>query len=123
MSDVPEIEVVEVGAEVGEAIEAAHVARTLLDLDVKIDADNRIFVTGRGLESEWSSDVHVRGTSVDPRAEGARYRARFAEHANAVRQACVGVGADFEQITTDRPLELVLLDLFRARSRRGKGGR
>src|SRR5262245_497323 len=26
---------------------------------------------------------------VDPRAEGARYRARFAEHANAVRQACV----------------------------------
>jgi uncharacterized protein (DUF58 family) len=59
---------------------------------------------------------------VDPRAEGARYRARFTEHANAVRQACVGVGADFEQITTDRPLELVLLDLLRARSRRGKGG-
>jgi uncharacterized protein (DUF58 family) len=59
---------------------------------------------------------------IDPRAEGARYRARFTEHANAVRQACVGVGADFEQIVTDRPLELVLLDLFRARSRRGKGG-
>ncbi len=70
ISDVPEIDVVEVGAEVGEAIEAVHVARTLLDLDIAIEGDNRIFVTGRGLESEWASDIRVRGNTHDPRIEG-----------------------------------------------------
>jgi translocation and assembly module TamB len=70
VSDVPELEVVEVGAEVGAAIETVHVAKTLLDLEIGIIADNRIFVTGRGLESEWASDVHVRGNTHDPRIEG-----------------------------------------------------
>lgn len=57
---------------------------------------------------------------IDPRAAGGTYRARFAAHAAEVRKACVGVGADFEQVTTDRPLELVLFDLLRARLRRGR---
>jgi translocation and assembly module TamB len=70
VSDVPEIEVVEVGAEVAAAIETVHVAKTLLDLEIGIVADNRIFVSGRGLESEWASDLHVRGNTHDPRLEG-----------------------------------------------------
>jgi translocation and assembly module TamB len=70
VSDVPEIEVVEVGAVVSDAIETVHVARTLLALDISIDADNRIFVTGRGLESEWASEIDVRGDTHDPRIEG-----------------------------------------------------
>lgn len=57
---------------------------------------------------------------VDPRAAAADYRARFAAHAAAVREACLGVGADFEPAATDRPLELMLFDLLRARARRGK---
>ncbi len=57
---------------------------------------------------------------IDPRAAGGQYRTRFAAHAAEVRKACVGVGADFEQVTTDRPLELVLFDLLRARARRGR---
>jgi uncharacterized protein (DUF58 family) len=57
---------------------------------------------------------------VDPQAAADTYRARFAAHADEVRKACVGVGADFEQVTTDRPLELVLFDLLRARTRRGR---
>lgn len=69
VSDVPEIQVIEVGAETSaEADRAAH--RVALDLDVAVTGDNRIFVTGRGLESEWSSDIHVRGDTTDPRITG-----------------------------------------------------
>ncbi|MDY3555611.1 DUF58 domain-containing protein [Gemmata sp. JC717] len=57
---------------------------------------------------------------VDPRTAADEYRARFAAHAADVRQECTSAGADFEQITTDRPLELVLFDLLRARARRGR---
>lgn len=60
---------------------------------------------------------------VDPRATADGYRARFAAHAAEVRQACLGVGAEFEQVPTDRPLELVLFDLLRMRAARGRGGR
>lgn len=71
VSDIPEIAVLELGADVeAEAATARHL-RKAIDLDVAVVADNRIFVTGRGLESEWASDLHVRGTTSDPRVEGA----------------------------------------------------
>lgn len=57
---------------------------------------------------------------IDPRTAASEYRERFTAHAAEVRQACVGAGADFEQVTTDRSLELVLFDLLRARLRRGR---
>jgi uncharacterized protein (DUF58 family) len=57
---------------------------------------------------------------IDPRSAAADYRKRFTDHATAVRQACVSAGADFEQLTTDRPLELVLFDLLTIRMRRGR---
>ncbi len=39
-------------------------------LDVTVQADNRIYVTGMGLESEWSADIRVGGTSGAPRITG-----------------------------------------------------
>lgn len=57
---------------------------------------------------------------IDPRTAASEYRRRFTTHAAAVRQACVGAGADFEQMTTSRPLELVLYDLLTIRSKRGR---
>ncbi len=57
---------------------------------------------------------------VDPRTAAREYRTRFEAHAADVRQACVSAGADFEQVTTDRPLELVLFDLLRARAQSGR---
>jgi uncharacterized protein (DUF58 family) len=57
---------------------------------------------------------------IDPRTAASDYRRRFAEHAEELRKVCVSAGADFEQITTDRALELVLFDLLRARARRGR---
>jgi len=35
-------------------------------LDVDLSADNQIYVTGMGLESEWSADIKVRGTTGAP---------------------------------------------------------
>jgi len=39
-------------------------------LDVAVQADNRIYVSGMGLESEWAADLKVRGTSAAPRITG-----------------------------------------------------
>jgi translocation and assembly module TamB len=40
------------------------------DLNLRIDADNRLFVTGMGLESEWRSRITVRGTTLAPDVRG-----------------------------------------------------
>ncbi|MDG2533076.1 translocation/assembly module TamB domain-containing protein [Sphingomonas sp. HITSZ_GF] len=40
------------------------------DLNLRIDADNRLFVTGMGLESEWRSRITVRGTTLSPDVRG-----------------------------------------------------
>ncbi|WP_373490608.1 translocation/assembly module TamB domain-containing protein [Parasphingorhabdus sp.] len=35
-------------------------------LDIDLSADNQIYVTGMGLDSEWSADIKVRGTTGTP---------------------------------------------------------
>jgi uncharacterized protein (DUF58 family) len=57
---------------------------------------------------------------IDPSSAQASYLARFAAHAAEIKQSCLDLGIEFEPITTDRPLELVLFDLLRARMRRGR---
>lgn len=69
-SDIPEIQVVEVGAEETAEKITAPVSQLALGLDIDVHGDNRIFVTGRGTESEWSADLHVAGDTADPRVEG-----------------------------------------------------
>ena len=57
---------------------------------------------------------------VDPDAARGEYLRRFAAHAAEVERSCVDLGIEYTPITTDRPLELVLFDLLRARMRRGR---
>ena len=57
---------------------------------------------------------------IDPTAARAEYLRRFEAHAAEIRRACMDLGIEFEQITTDRPMERVLFDLIKARMRRGK---
>jgi uncharacterized protein (DUF58 family) len=57
---------------------------------------------------------------IDPAVARAEYLRRFAAHAAEIERACVDLGIEFEQIMTDRPLELVLFDLLKARMRRGR---
>lgn len=39
-------------------------------LDMRLRADNRLFVSGMGLESEWQMDMRVGGTSIAPSVTG-----------------------------------------------------
>ncbi|HKI19875.1 MAG TPA: DUF58 domain-containing protein [Isosphaeraceae bacterium] len=57
---------------------------------------------------------------VDPAAAKEQYLKRFASHAAEIERSCVDLGIEYELVTTDRPLELVLLDLLKARMRRGR---
>lgn len=43
---------------------------SIWQLDLRLRADNRIFVSGMGLESEWSADLNVQGTTATPRIVG-----------------------------------------------------
>ena len=43
---------------------------SIWNLDVRLRADNEVFVSGMGLESEWEADLHVQGTSATPRITG-----------------------------------------------------
>jgi uncharacterized protein (DUF58 family) len=57
---------------------------------------------------------------IDPSQARDDYLRRFAAHARELERSCVDLGIEFETITTDRPLELVLFDLLKARMRRGR---
>jgi uncharacterized protein (DUF58 family) len=57
---------------------------------------------------------------IDPTTAREDYRRRFAAHASQIERACVDLGIEYQQITTDRALELVLFDLLKARMRRGR---
>ncbi|WP_448501457.1 translocation/assembly module TamB domain-containing protein [Sphingomonas sp.] len=43
----------------------------LFRLAIRVRADNRLYVSGMGLESEWEADLRVGGTSAAPRVTGA----------------------------------------------------
>ena len=49
---------------------------------------------------------------IDPSAARQDYLRRFAAHAAEIERSCVDLGIEYEPITTDRPLELVLFDLL-----------
>lgn len=42
----------------------------LFRLDMRVRADNRLFVSGMGLESEWEADMRIGGTSAAPTIAG-----------------------------------------------------
>lgn len=48
----------------------ASSAPSLWKLNVRVRADNQIFVTGMGLESEWKTDLRIAGTTAAPRIVG-----------------------------------------------------
>lgn len=67
---VEELKVEEVGAGAPAVVvddeEATAGAGPPIDLDVKISAPDRIFLRGRGLDSEWGAVVEVSGTAGEP---------------------------------------------------------
>lgn len=57
---------------------------------------------------------------IDPDQARAEYLRKFNAHAAEIERACVDLGIEYERVTTDMPLELVLFDLLKARIRRGR---
>ncbi|MFD1104382.1 translocation/assembly module TamB domain-containing protein [Sphingobium olei] len=52
------------------AARRAAAAPVLWKLDIRVRADNEIYVTGMGLDSEWKTDMRVTGTTAAPRVTG-----------------------------------------------------
>lgn len=54
----------------GNSSDGQSALRHSLALDMQITADRRVFIDGRGLESEWGADLKLTGTAADPRLNG-----------------------------------------------------
>lgn len=52
------------------AARQAAAAPALWKLDIRVRADNEIYVTGMGLDSEWKTNMRVTGTTAAPRVNG-----------------------------------------------------
>lgn len=68
MSGLVDIEVTPINGETGEPaqLEPSGPKPPLLSFDVRVSADDRVFIRGRGLDSEWKANVHASGTTNDP---------------------------------------------------------
>jgi translocation and assembly module TamB len=55
---------------VNAATQQADAAPSIWKLDLRLRADNRLFIAGMGLESEWSADLRVQGTTATPSIVG-----------------------------------------------------
>ena len=58
------------GATPQQTAAAAGPAPSNWKLDIGVTAENKLFVSGMGLESEWSTHMHVGGTAVAPSVVG-----------------------------------------------------
>ncbi|WP_129793670.1 translocation/assembly module TamB domain-containing protein [Sphingosinicella sp. CPCC 101087] len=53
-----------------DAQQADNAVPSIWELDLRVRANNQIFVSGMGLDSEWSADLRVQGTTATPRIIG-----------------------------------------------------
>ena len=58
------------GAPQRPASDAAKSPPSLMTLDLDVDAPGRLFVRGRGLDSQWGGQLRVRGDLASPELEG-----------------------------------------------------
>ncbi len=69
------------------AVQTGAAPPALWKLDIRVRAENQIFVSGMGLESEWRMNLRVGGTTRDPRVTG---------EMNTVRGYYQFAGRDFD---------------------------
>jgi uncharacterized protein (DUF58 family) len=67
------------------------------------------------LDVETGREVYI-----DPAEAKGEYLRRFGAHAAEIERACIDLGIEYQLVTIDKPLELVLFDLLKARMRRGR---
>jgi autotransporter translocation and assembly factor TamB len=72
-NDIPQLDVVEIHGDrtVQPPPPSEETSRSLpIDYDVKLKSPGRLFVAGRGLDSEWKGSIHVKGKSPDMDVSG-----------------------------------------------------
>lgn len=70
--DLPDIDIEEIGGTIVNVEEPDEAKEPPFDpkLDLTINLPNKIYVTGRGLQSEWQGKLSIAGRSSDPRITG-----------------------------------------------------
>lgn len=67
-AEVTDLEVTEINrpeqAQAREQKEALE--KTVINLDMSVTGSGQVYLTGRGLNSEWKGDVNIKGTNVEP---------------------------------------------------------
>ncbi|MHA6769706.1 translocation/assembly module TamB domain-containing protein [Sphingobium ummariense] len=80
------------------ARKAAAARPALWKLDIRARADNEIYVTGMGLDSEWKTDMRVTGTTAAPRVVGKieviRGRYSFSGHQFELEQGVISFNGE-----------------------------
>lgn len=69
----PDIDIEEIGGNIVNSVKEKKEQKTPAfdpELDLKFDVPNRVYVKGRGLESEWQGDIKIAGRTSDPRITG-----------------------------------------------------
>lgn len=76
-----------------QAARQAAMPSSLWKLDIRVRADNEIYVTGMGLDSEWKTNMRVTGTTAAPRVVGKieviRGRYSFSGHQFELEQGVI----------------------------------
>lgn len=92
------------GAEDMQSSQTAHTADPGIDYNVRVVADDRIFVRGRGLESEWSADIAAVNDNNDPLIIGAmRLRRGWLDFSGRRFNLTRGV-ITFDRLSANNPL-------------------
>ncbi len=70
--EVPDLEVIEINRNSHNETEISTREQPSngWDLDLRLDAPSRVFVRGRGLDSEWKGELHLMGSTGDPSISG-----------------------------------------------------
>ncbi|MGC4251908.1 MAG: translocation/assembly module TamB domain-containing protein, partial [Sphingobium sp.] len=79
---------------IDQRIAARQAAKPALwKLDIRVRADNEIYVTGMGLDSEWKTNMRITGTTANPRVVGKieviRGRYSFSGHQFELEQGII----------------------------------
>lgn len=69
-ADLAQVEVVEINVKNPRPKTEGKTSGFLLGLDLRVAIPARLFVQGRGLESEWSGNLHIRGNHSKPIVNG-----------------------------------------------------
>jgi uncharacterized protein (DUF58 family) len=76
-----------------------------------------------GRAAEWEDLETGRHLHIDPAQAARGYRERFAAHADAVRRCLDARGVPLQRVTTDQPLDIVLLEWMHQATVRGRTSR